>query len=201
MQTQVKYLSKSQVTQFFKVIPIDKLRDRALFDLIYRHGLRRVEATWLQKDWIHNGRIWIKRAKNGISQEYQLHPASIALIGLYLNARGKDHNPYLFLGRESGSGKPISDNLIYHLFRNYSERAGIPKDRGFVHILRHSIAVHLLDAGWDLIDVKDWLGHVDIKSTTIYARVSNKRRERQFQRLLKSTEIAKTITDGGFNEI
>jgi site-specific recombinase XerD len=63
----IKYLEKEEVLRFFHAIPVEKHRDRTLFDLIYRHGLRRIEATWLRKEWINNSRIWIKRAKNGIS--------------------------------------------------------------------------------------------------------------------------------------
>lgn len=192
-ESRIKYLEKEEVYRLFKAIPKENYRDRALFDLIYRHGLRRIEVTWLRKDWISNGRIWIKRAKNGISQEYNLHPDSQTLIKLYLNQRGKDENPFLFVSRESGKKKPISEGMIYYLFRKYAEKARIPPDKRFVHILKHSIAVHLLNAGWDIIDVQDWLGHKDIKNTAIYGKISNKRREKQFQKLLKSKEIANTL--------
>lgn len=189
----IKYLEKDEVYRLFRAIPPQNYRDRALFDLIYRHGLRRIEATWLRKDWIHNGRIWIKRAKNGISQEYNLHPDSKILLRVYLSQNGKDCNPFLFVSRESGTSKPISRGLIYHLFRKYAEKAGILPDKRFVHILKHSIAVHLLNADWDILDVQDWLGHRDIKNTTIYGKISNRRRERQFRKLLKSKEIADTL--------
>lgn len=191
--SRIKYLEKDEVYRLFRKIPPENYRDRALFDLIYRHGLRRIEATWLRKDWIHNGRIWIKRAKNGISQEYNLHPASKILLSVYLSQNGKDNNPFLFVSRESGTSKPISRGLIYYLFRKYAEKAGILPYKRFVHILKHSIAVHLLNAGWDISDVQDWLGHRDIKNTTIYGKISNKRREKQFQKLLKSKEIANTL--------
>jgi len=189
----IKYLEKEEVYRLFRAIPSDGQRDRAMFDLIYRHGLRRVEATWLRKEWISNGRIWIKRAKNGVSQEYNLHPDSQKLIKRYLIRRGEDPNPFLFVGRESGGKKSISEGMIYHLFRKYARKAGILPEKRFVHILRHSIAVHLLNAGWDISDVQDWLGHKDIKNTSIYGKISNKRREIQFQRLLKSKEIANTL--------
>lgn len=191
--SRIKYLEKEEVYRLFRAIPTKNYRERALFDLIYRHGLRRIEATWLRKDWINNGRIWIRRAKNGISQEYLLHPDSQILIKLYLSQRGEDGNPYLFVTRQTGGERSISKGMIYHLFKKYSEKARIPPDKRFVHILRHSIAVHLLNASWDLIDVQDWLGHHDIQNTAIYGKISNKRRERQFQKLLKSKEIANTL--------
>jgi integrase/recombinase XerD len=192
--SRIKYLEKEEVTRLFAAIPPANIRDRAMFDLIYRHGLRRIEATWLKKEWLNNDRIWIKRAKKGISQEYNLHPDSKTLIIHYLNQRGEDSNPFLFISRESGDKRPLSKSLIYQLFKSYAENADIAPDKRFVHILRHSIAVHLLNAGWDIIDVQDWLGHRDIKNTTIYGKISNKRRDRQFQILLKSSEIADTMT-------
>ena len=63
MDSRIKYLEKEEVYRLFAAIPPENLRDRALFDLIYRHGLRRIEVTWLRKEWLSNGRIWIKRAK------------------------------------------------------------------------------------------------------------------------------------------
>lgn len=189
----IKYLKKEEVSSLFKAIPKKSFRDRALFDLIYHHGLRRIEATWLRKDWITNEHIWIERAKKGISQEYNLHPDSRKLINFYLIHREEDNNPFLFVGRESGRNKSISEGMIYYLFRMYSEKAGISSDKRNVHVLKHSIAVHLLNAGWDIIDVQDWLGHRDIKNTAIYGKISNKRREQQFQNLLKSDEIARTL--------
>jgi integrase/recombinase XerD len=193
MDSRIKYLEKEDVYRLFAVIPAENLRDRVLFDLIYHHGLRRIEVTWVRKEWLSNGRIWIKRAKKGISQEYNLHPDSKELIKLYLRQRGEDRNPFLFVGRESGNERSMSSEMVYNLFKKYAEKAGIPPDKRFVHILRHSIAVHLLNVGWDIIDVQDWLGHRDIKNTTIYGKISNIRRERQFQRLLESTEIANTF--------
>lgn len=39
------------------------------------------------------------------------------------------------------------------------------------HILRHSKAMHLLQAGYNMIVIRDWLGHVSVKTTEIYARL------------------------------
>jgi site-specific recombinase XerD len=76
--------------------------------------------------------------------------------------------------------------MIYHLFRSYAESAELPEDRRHPHVLRHSIAVHLMNAGWDAADVQDWLGHRDIASTMVYATVTNKRREAKYEEALSS---------------
>jgi integrase len=186
---QLAYLTKEEVERLFAAIPRERSRDRLLFDLIYRHGLRRREAAAIRREHLSEGRIWIGRAKGGVSGEYRIHPTTTRLIWSYLNDRGGDGNPYLLVGRQ-GALRPISSSLIYQLFRRYAELADLPRDRRHPHVLRHSIAVHLMNAGWDAADVQDWLGHRDIASTMIYAAVTNKRREAKYEEALLSEEIA-----------
>jgi site-specific recombinase XerD len=187
---QVVYLTKEEVERFFDAIPASNIRDRLLFDVIYRYGLRRVEAALIRRyEHLVGGRIWITRAKHGISGEYPIHPATRRLLWAYLNDRAEDDRPYLFLSRQSGVS-PLSPSTIYTAFRHYAEQAELPADRLHPHVLRHSIAVHLMNAGWDAADVQDWLGHRDIASTMIYAAVTNKRREAKYEEALLSEEIA-----------
>lgn len=60
-----------------------------------------------------------------------------------------------------------------------------------VHSLRHSIATHMLEAGFEIEVVKDHLGHRNIQSTLIYAQITNKRRLEAFQKIEASSEIVK----------
>jgi hypothetical protein len=50
------------------------------------------------------------------------------------------------------------------------------------------------NVSWDISDVQDWLGHKDIRNTPIYGKISNKRREMQFQKLSKSKEVVNTLS-------
>jgi len=59
----VTYLTKEETEAFFRSIPLEQRRDRLLFDLIYRHGLRRQEAALLRTESVKDGRIWIYRLK------------------------------------------------------------------------------------------------------------------------------------------
>jgi integrase len=186
---QLVYLTKGEVERFFSVIPRGNTRDRLLFDVIYRYGLRRVEAALIRRrEHLSDGRVWITRAKGGVSGEYPIHPTTRRLLWDYLS-EGHDDQPYLFVSRQSRLS-PISTSTIYTLFRRYAELADLPEDRRHPHIFRHSIAVHLMNAGWDAADVQDWLGHRDIASTMVYAAVTNKRREANYERALNSEEIA-----------
>ena len=183
------YLTKAEVERFFRVIPRSNSRDRLLFDTIYRHGLRRLEAARIRRDHLTQGRIWITRVKGGVSGEYPIHPTTRRLLWAYLNEREEDENSYLFTSRQSGLA-PMSATTIYGLFRRYANLAELPAERHHPHVLRHSIAVHLMNAGWDAADVQDWLGHRDIASTMVYAAVTNKRREAKYEEALLSEEIA-----------
>jgi integrase/recombinase XerD len=185
---QITFLSKLEVEALFAAIPQEATRDQLLFEMIYRHGLRRLEAALIRREWITDS-IWIQRVKGGVSGEYPIHPRTRRLLWAWLNARGEDDNPYLFTSRQSGH-RPLSASTVYGLFSRYATAAGIAAERQHPHVLRHSIATHLLDAGWDISDVQDWIGHREIASTQVYAKITNKRREARYEESLLSDAIA-----------
>jgi site-specific recombinase XerD len=84
---------------------------------------------------------------------------------------------------------PISRYTLWHLIRNYGAVAGLPPEKRTFHILKHSIATHLLDAGADLAFVRDWLGHANIQNTLIYARFTTVKRDMEARRLFASPWI------------
>lgn len=190
-QRPVSYLTREEVEQFFRAIPQGKIRDRLLFDLIYRHGLRRGEAAQLTLDDVRGGKIWIARLKHGVPGGYPLHPRSNQLLRTYLDIRPSDPCDYLIRSRRRNAS-PLSGGEINRLFASYAALAHLPESRRHVHVLRHSIGVHLMNAAWDIADVQDWLGHRHISSTMIYAQVTNQRREARYQATLHSREIART---------
>ena len=57
------------------------------------------------------------------------------------------------------------------------------------HILRHSIAVHLLDAGADVSFVRDWLGHKNIQNTMVYMKYTTATRDNQARKLFASHRV------------
>lgn len=187
----IKYLTRDEVECFFREIPATKTRDLLLFDLVYRHGLRRSEAGLLKLGDVRDGKVWIARRKHGVSGAYPLHPRSKELLARYLEERPREESEYLLRGRRHDNG-PLSGAEVNRLFHVYAEAADLPADRQHVHVLRHSIGVHLANADWDIADVQDWLGHRDISSTLIYFRITNKRREAKYRSTLRSREIART---------
>jgi len=76
--------------------------------------------------------------------------------------------------------------------KQYGQVAKLPPEKLHFHVLKHSIATHLLDAGADLRFVQDWLGHSNIQNTVIYAYLSSATRTekgRTFFRKLTSRTV------------
>ncbi len=177
-----KYLAQSDLARLFNTMRSP--RDRALFALIYHYGLRVDEATLLTLGDIDlkNYRIRLHRLKNGLGGEKPLWRHTAKMLRAYLRVR-RDAGSYLFTGREG----PLKKRQIQNLFRYYVKQAGL--NNCSVHALRHSIAVHLLDAGRGIEYVADHLGHKNIQNTRIYAQISNPLREQTFRELERHPKI------------
>jgi type 1 fimbriae regulatory protein FimB len=179
------YLRQDQVKAFFSVVTSS--RDKALFLTIYLYGLRVSEACLLQREDVDLERRTIRmwRVKNGYSGEKPLFRALAPILKRYLRTR-TDDNAALFVGRQGR----LTKRWVQALFTRYAVLANFAPPRRHVHLLRHSIATHLLDAGEPIDFVQDHLGHRNIESSLVYARVSDRRRSKAISRLERSREIA-----------
>ena len=163
-------------------------RDRAIFTIAYWRGLRASEigsipwSAWAQK----NKTIWITRVKGSLSGEYPLSPQETKALNAWREVRGNEAGP-MFPSRNSqsfelsagGQGKKnsgIGRGMIDILFRRYARQAGLPPELRHEHVLKHSLATHLVSKGADVLAIKDWIGHADIKSTMVYLQIRNPKR-------------------------
>jgi integrase len=181
-----RYFTQPELQAFFAAIRDS--RDRALFSLIYHYGLRMGEVALLQRQDIdlERGRIIIKRLKGGFWAERPLFAATTGLLRTHLASANVGPEDPLFQGRCG----PLRKRQIQSLFTRYRDQAGLPC-RLTCHSLRHSIATHLLDAGMSLEFVQDHLGHQSIRSTSIYARITDRHRAEVFRRLESSPWIVR----------
>jgi integrase len=100
----IHYLTQDEMKRLLSVI--ESKRDKAIFFLAYRHGLRASEIGLLRRTDLDfkKARIFIQRLKGSYSGEYPLEANEIKILKSYLRTR-EDDSPYLFL---SEGGTPIS---------------------------------------------------------------------------------------------
>jgi type 1 fimbriae regulatory protein FimB len=169
----IKFLTLDELKRLLAVI-VDK-RDKALFLLAYRHGLRASEVGLLHVSDIDfkKLRIMVHRLKGSIPGEHALQPDEARLLKAWLKARNSD-SPILFPSRE---GSPINRRTLDWLMKRYAQQANLPHDKRHFHTLKHSIATHLLAATDDVRFVQDWVGHANIQNTILYTHLTSKTRE------------------------
>jgi integrase len=181
----IHYLTQSELKRLLSVIK--SKRDRALFLVAYRHGLRASEVGMLRISDIdfERHRIQIHRRKGSISGQHTLHPDEVKLLKSYLRCRS-DNSDILFATSRT---TPIYRSTLDYLTKRYGELASVPEDKRHFHALKHSIATHLLDAGADISFVQDWLEHTQIQNTRIYSKLTSRARDEQARKLFASPRI------------
>jgi integrase/recombinase XerC len=159
---------------------------------MYHHALRVGEVLLLRRVDLDldRGRLLVRRLKGGAWSEQIVFNGTAAILRAYVaRLTGAPDEP-LFPGRTG----PLRRRQIQLRFVRYRKRASLP-EHYTTHSLRHSIATHLLDAGASLEFVQDHLGHQNIRSTAIYARVTNRLRESQMRTLERSPLIVQLDPD------
>jgi type 1 fimbriae regulatory protein FimB len=179
---QPAYLQQEEVERFFRVI--DSPRDRAIFRLMYHAGLRASEVGILQlRDYNQRTeRIYIHRLKGSNSGEHHLVREESRVLHAWLKVRGSLPGPMFPSNRRTGIKRSMIDVLVKH----YGEIAGIPEKFRHAHIFKHTCATHLFDRGFGIEQVQDWLGHVNVQSTAVYAHITNERRAQMANELRES---------------
>lgn len=185
-----RYLSQREVAAFFRGIL--QPRDRALFAVVYHYGFRVSEISLLQRGDVDldRERLIVKRVKGGVWTERPLFGGTADLLREHLDRTAGEPDDPLFRGQRG----PLGKRQIQALFTRYRESAGLARHYT-CHSLRHSIATHLLDAGLPLEFVQDHLGHRSIRSTSIYARITDRYRAAVYARLSRSPWIVQPKGD------
>jgi site-specific recombinase XerD len=170
-------LSLQEIDQLLSAM--SEPRYLALFSLVYDAGLRISEAIHLKVGDIDRAREVIRiRGKGNKERQVKLGDRTYALLQSYwreVRAKEPRSEPVTkeFLLFSNGQGAPISRSAARRVLAEAALKAGIAK-RVNPHCLRHSFAVHQLEAGTDLRVVQVQLGHDSIRSTQVYLHVSTR---------------------------
>lgn len=146
------------------------LRDRAILELLYSSGLRVGELVGLNLKHLdlHLGivRVMGKGRKERI---VPIGEKAAAAIKVYLDQRTDlEAESPLFINLRGGRLTPRS---VGRLIKTYTRVSGIVR-KVSPHSLRHSFATHLLDAGADIREIQEMLGHASLSTTQKYIHLS-----------------------------
>ncbi len=146
------------------------LKHRVMLATLSTTGLRAAELCHLQGTDIDSGRmvIHVRHGKGKRDRHVGLSPDLLPLLRHYWKLYGLQS--WLFPGHRVT--EPITPDGIGFLCKKARQTAQINK-AVYPHLIRHTFATHLLEAGMDLRSIQLLLGHATLRSTSIYLHVAN----------------------------
>lgn len=148
-------------------------RNRALVLMLFESGLRVSELCALTDDLVDltHRRAWIC-GKGAIERFVFWGPRTSSALMRYLCLRRGERRGPLFRGVSSrNDGAALTPDLVRGVFKRLARRAGVKLPPGApVHWMRHGFAHACIDAGLDIWEVGQLLGHADVKTTQEYLR-------------------------------
>ena len=162
-------------------------RDRALFLLLLRTGIRIGEALGLTLHDLdlRDRKVHLLQGEKN-SQGRAAYFFDDALFALKRWLRRRDASKqFLFYGQ---GDRPLSYSAVLTRFKKYLARAKLTEKGYTIHCLRHTMASELLNAGMHLECLQELLGHQDIEVTRRYARLTDKTREEEYFRAMAKIE-------------
>ncbi len=186
-----RHLKDVDVEFFLK--NVKKSRDKAIFMLMLRCGLRVEEVANLTLDAIdyQRSQIMVLRGKGSKDRIVYISDDSAEALAAYLNVRPPVREQKVFLV-EKGiyRRQPISVRGIQKRIEYYSKKYGVSVS---CHQLRHTMATQLLNADADLVSIQGILGHSRIKTTQRYSKLSNLKARRDYFKAM-DTVMERTST-------
>ena len=152
------------------LLAVDVPLFRALMLTTYATGLRVSEVCSLQIEDLDSRRGVIRiRGKGGRDRYVPLRGKLLGALRRYY-ARERPKGPWLFPAR---GDRHVSPDQVRRTLKRAVGKTSIRK-KVTPHILRHSFATHILEAGEDLRVIQALLGHASIRTTVRYTRVSTR---------------------------
>jgi len=164
-------LSADEITRILE--HTRNLKHWTMLATLYATGLRSKELRLLKISDIDSPRmiLHVRNGKGQVPRDLGLSPTLLERLRVYW--RWRKPQEWLFPSRERQE-HPMGGRSLHIVCVNAGQRAGIEKPV-HPHVFRHSYATHLLEAGADLRTIQVLLGHVDIRTTACYLRVSTRR--------------------------
>ncbi len=177
-----RHLKDDQVTRLLAVIT--DVRDRAMFMLMLRCGLRVQEVAGLTVDAVdwQRKQIFVSQGKGGKDRiVYMSEDARSALLA-YLSKRSLKGKRLFLVQKGPLRGQPLSVRGIQKRIESYARKSKLNVS---CHRLRHTMATQLLNADADLATIQDLLGHGQITTTQRYCWVANLKVQRDYYKAME----------------
>jgi integrase/recombinase XerD len=151
------------------------LRDRAILEVFYSTGLRRMELAnlGLYDMDAERGTLMIRQGKG---KKDRVVPIGERAVAWALKYR-EEARPEMISGPDPGTlfvnelGESIGLDWLSIMVRRYVEKARVGK-KGSCHLFRHTLATVMLEGGADVRYIQEMLGHERLDTTQVYTRVS-----------------------------
>ncbi|MDH7514139.1 MAG: site-specific integrase [Clostridiales bacterium] len=172
------YLTKEQLRKFLasfdRKMPTGH-RDYAIALCLARLGLRGKEVAHLTLDDIdwRSGILRINLSKVRRFSSLPL-PEDVgkAIVSYLRNGRPPTAERHLFICHRNRIGKPLQSDAIRNMMRRRFKQTGMKVPSAGTHILRHTVATHMVQQGVSIKEVADFLRHRSLDTTAIYTKVN-----------------------------
>ena len=182
-----KFLATEEILALLAVPDLSSnkgLRDRAILELLYATGIRVSELVGMNlSDINYTGDFLLVSGKGRKQRLVPVGSYALEALKEYLDrARScmmkdiSDSNPAVFLNTQ---GTRLSARSVRRILDECVHKAALNKKIS-PHVIRHSFATHLLDAGADLRSVQELLGHSLISTTQIYTHITNDKMREEY---------------------
>jgi len=179
-----RHLQDDQVRRLLAVIK--DLRDRAMFMLMLRCGLRVQEVAHLTVDAVElefgRRQIFVSNGKGAKDRVVYVSEDARSALVAYLAKRSSKAKGLFLVQKGPMRGKPLSVRGIQKRIESYARKSGLNVS---CHRLRHTMATQLLNADADLATIQDLLGHGQITTTQRYCWVANLKVQRDYYKAME----------------
>lgn len=194
VKPQIGYLSLNEMSSILEKPNTNTIigrRDLTLLALLYDSGARVSELTSLKvRDLrLDDYPIATLHGKGGKIRQVPLMKKTTTLISQYLTEHKLDRveclDNLVFTNKQH---KQLTSAGVTYILQKYTDRKDITP-----HVIRHTKAMHLLQAGVNIIYIRDILGHSSIETTNVYARADTEMKRKALEKI--STNIIPNVPD------
>jgi len=179
VRTRISYMNNEQLERFLQVAKEYGVREHAMFLFAVAHGARASEIANLRLSDINfkTEQIHIARLKGSLDSTQNLLKVKgnalfneAAALKAWLDVREADADNFVFNSQKSTQLNRVS---IYKIFKAIARKAGLGETLQHPHVLKHTAAMLMVQAGANAFLIRQHLGHRSFDSTLAYVNPSD----------------------------